>query len=797
MTLNRFFPFLILFLASGNFFGQAEMPYKDSTATVEARVVDLVNRMTLEEKVGQLSTLLGWKMYEKTENGVRESEALHQAITNQKIGALWGTLRADPWTQKTLKTGLDPQNAAVATNAIQKYAIKNSRLGIPLFIEEEAMHGHMAIGTTVFPSGIGQGSTWDPELLTEMGSAIAQELRAQGAHIGYGPILDLAREPRWSRVEETFGEDPYLTAQLGMGVIKGFQGEGWNNGNGNNNVISTLKHFAAHGISQGGHNGNAVHIGERELFQDYLYPFREAVGFGALSVMTAYSSIDGIPSTAHTRLLQHTLKDNWGFNGFVVSDLGSIDGLVGSHHISATMEDAAALAMNAGVDADLGGNGFDQALLTAVKSGKVSENRLDEAVKRVLRLKFEMGLFEHPYVNVEDVKSHVRTKKHVQLAKKVAQESIILLKNQVDLLPLNKNLKHIAVIGPNADVQYNQLGDYTAPQEEENIVTVLEGIQQKMPNAIIAYAKGTAIRDTTQTDIPSAVQVAKNAEVAIVVLGGSSARDFKTEYLETGAATVSTAKKEIISDMESGEGYDRSTLKLMGKQLELLQAVYATGTPTVLVLIKGRPLLLNWPAENVPAIVDAWYPGQQGGNAIADVLFGDYNPAGRLPISVPKNVGQLPVYYDYLKPERRDYVEGDGKPLFPFGYGLSYSNFQYKNVKIEVEGNGKETTITVNFSLKNTSEIDGEEVAQLYIKDLVSSVVTPVKQLKAFKRIFLKAGEQKTLQFILKPKDLSLFNAKMKQVAEAGEFDIMIGGSSEDIRLTETFTLSENISLQE
>ncbi len=802
MTLKRFSSFFLLFVASGTIFGQNQPVYKDSTATAEARTIDLVNRMTLEEKVGQLSTLLGWKMYEKTKNKVTESAALQSAISNQHIGTLWGTLRADPWTQKTLKNGLDPQKAAVATNAIQKYAIEKSRLGIPLFLAEEAMHGHMAIGTTVFPSGIGQGSTWDPEILTEMASAIAEELRAQGAHIGYGPILDLAREPRWSRVEETFGEDPHLTAQLGLGVIKGFQGENWNtndnknnNKNSNNKVISTLKHFAAYGVSEGGHNGNAVHIGARELFQDYLYPFREAIDFGALSVMTAYSSIDGIPSTSHKELLQGILKEKWGFKGFVVSDLGSIEGLLGSHHVAATAEDAAALAINAGVDADLGGKGFDRALLNALKSGKVDENRLDEAVKRVLLLKFKMGLFEHPYVNIVAVKQHVRTEKHIALARKVAQKSIILLKNEDNLLPLNKNLKHIAVIGPNADMQYNQLGDYTAPQAEENIVTVLEGIQQKMPNAIITYAKGTAIRDTTETDIKSAVEAAKNAEVAIVVLGGSSARDFKTEYLETGAATVSAVKDELLGDMESGEGFDRSTLNLMGKQLQLLQAVYATGTPTVLVLIKGRPLLLNWPAENIPAMLDAWYPGQEGGNAIADVLFGDYNPAGRLPVSVPKNVGQLPIYYDYLKPERRDYVEGDGKPLYSFGYGLSYSDFEYKNSKISVEKTGKETVIIVSFSLKNTSEIDGEEVAQLYINDKVSSVVTAVKQLKGFKRVFLKAGEEKTLQFTLTPKDLALFNAEMKQVAEAGEFQVMIGASSEDIKLTETFQLTENILL--
>ncbi|WP_442846152.1 glycoside hydrolase family 3 N-terminal domain-containing protein [Leeuwenhoekiella sp. H156] len=767
--------------------------YKNPGLSIEQRVDDLLMRMTTEEKVGQLSTLLGWPMYTKTKKGVVASEALKTAVATQNIGALWGTLRADPWTQKTLQTGLNPQLAAKATNAIQKIAVEESRLGIPLFLAEEAMHGHMAIGTTEFPAAIAQASTFNPDLNQKMGAAIAVELRAQGAHIGYGPILDLAREPRWSRVEETFGEDPYLIAEMGLGLIKGFQGSGIDQ---KDRVIATLKHFAAYGVSEGGHNGGAVHVGERELMQAYMYPFKKAIDNGALSVMTAYSSVDGIPSTAHKKLLTGLLREQWGFKGFVVSDLGSIEGIKNDHHAAATLEEAAALAMNAGVDVDLGGNGFDDALFSAFKAGDVSEDRLDEAVKNVLRLKFEMGLFENPYVDEKLPAKVVRNPEHTALAKEVALEGITLLKNEGNLLPLSKDLKKIAVIGPNADTMYNQLGDYTAPQDPEYIITPLEGIRAKWPNAEVTYVKGTAIRDTTQTDIPAAVAAAKEAEVAIVVLGGSSARDFKTEYLETGAASVSSKEDELLSDMESGEGYDRSTLDLMGKQLELLQAVAATGTPTVLVLITGRPLLINWPAKHIPAILDAWYPGSQGGQALAEVLIGDYNPAGRLPISIPRSVGQTPVYYNHWWPKRRDYVEESAAALYAFGHGLSYTQFEYSGLTISQSGNGKDTAFDVSVTVENTGDHDGDEVVQLYLRDEVSSVVTPVKQLRGFKRIHLAKGESKTLSFQITPEDLALYNVDMDFVAEAGSFEIQLGASSQDIRLTDTLTLTETIPIK-
>ena len=768
--------------------------YKDSSASVEERVNDLLQRMTIEEKVGQLSTLLGWDMYAKKRNNVAESDIFRKAVKEQHIGMLWATLRADPWTKKTLETGLNPELAAKATNAMQKYVIEETRLGIPLLLSEECPHGHMAIGTTVFPTSIGQSSTWNPELIKEMATVIAEEARLQGGHIGYGPVLDLAREPRWSRVEETYGEDPVLNSRMGEAMVLGFQGDDLKSGY---NLISTLKHFAAYGVPEGGHNGNAVHVGTRELQHSYLPPFKAAVNAGALSVMTAYSSIDGVPSTANHWLLNGLLRNEWNFDGFVVSDLGSIEGLLGNHHIAATFPEAAALAINAGVDADLGGKGYGTHLLKALKSGEVSENILNTAVRRILRLKFEMGLFENPYVDPAKAKKEVRSRKHIALARKVARESVTLLKNQENILPLSKDIKSIAVIGPNADNIYNQLGDYTAPQAEDNIVTVLEGIKDKVsPATKVTYVKGCAIRDTTQIDIAGAVQAAKQAEVAVVVLGGSSARDFKTKYIDTGAATIGPdTGTGIISDMESGEGYDRSTLHLLGKQTKLLRAIVETGTPTILILIKGRPLLLNWPSENVPAILDAWYPGQEGGNAIADVLFGDYNPSGKLPISVPKSVGQLPVYYNALFPVKHNYVEEDAKPLYSFGHGLSYTDFRYEGLTVTVDESENDVTVNIKFRIKNTGPRDGDEVAQLYLRDDVSSVVTPQKQLKAFKKVHLRAGEEKTLEFRLKARDMMLWNTRREWVTEAGTFSLMIGASSEDIRLNSSFEISRNIKI--
>lgn len=768
--------------------------YKNPSLAVEDRVTDLLSRMTLEEKIGQLLCFQGWEMYTKTNDGVAYSEKFKKNVDEKHVGMFWATLRADPWTMKTLKTGLNPRLAAEATNNMQKYAVENTRLGIPILFAEECPHGHMAIGTTVFPTSIGQSSTWNPLLIQEMATAIALEARLQGSHIGYGPVLDLAREPRWSRLEETYGEDPFLASKMGVAMVQGFQGNDIGSGA---NVVSTLKHFVAYGVPEGGHNSAISQVGERDLFQNFMLPFKSAVDAGALSIMTAYNSMDGIPCTSNGNLLTNLVRDDWGFNGFFVSDLGSIEGLVHSHRVAESFEQASKLSLNAGVDVDLGGRSY-QSLSSAINGGTLDIGVIDSAVRRVLRIKFDMGLFENPYVDAEKAATTTRNEKHVELARKVARESIVLLKNEEETLPLRKNMKSIAVIGPNADNMYNQLGDYTAPQDEENVVTVLQGIRNHVAkNTQVTYVKGCDIRDTTQTNIPQAVEAAKNAEVAIVVLGGSSARDFKTEYQDTGAALTKKEEGDSkLSDMESGEGYDRSTLMVMGKQLELLHKVLETGTPVIVVLIEGRPLNLAGYEEKVAALLTAWYPGQEGGNAISDILFGDYNPAGRLSVSVPKHVGQLPVYYNNLIPERQRYVDGDSKPLFNFGYGLSYSEFEYSNLNIVPFEENDAIDIRITFDLTNKGKYDGDEVPQLYVRDVAGSVVTARKQLKDFRRIHLRAGETKRVSFNLSADELSLFNQQMQKVVEPGYFAVMIGASSEDIRLNDKFKIENEVLLR-
>lgn len=768
--------------------------YKNPAVPIPERVEDLLKRMTPEEKTGQLVTLLGWEMYDNSTGKLQVSSKFKQAVADQHAGSLWATLRADPWTQKTIANGLNPYTAAQASNMLQKYVLEHTRLQIPMFLAEECPHGHMAIGATVFPTAIGQGSTWNPELIGQMAAVIAGEARLQGAHIGYGPVLDLAREPRWSRVEETYGEDPFLNGQMGKAMVKGFQGGKISSGK---NVISTLKHFTAYGAAEGGHNGGVVNTGTRELYQSYLPPFRAAIEAGAGSIMTAYNSVDGVPCTANSYLLQDVLRNSWGFKGFVVSDLGSIDGLVGNNHVAANMSDAAAIALRAGVDSDLGGAAFNKPLQEALRTSPALQQQVDEAVGRILTLKFQMGLFEHPYVDPSKARQTVRNAEAVSLARRVAQESVILLKNEKQTLPLSKRIRSVAVIGPNADNVYNQLGDYTAPQDPGNVITVLAGIQAKLPKGVkIRYVKGCAIRDTSENNIAEALQAARESDVAVVVLGGSSARDFKTEYISTGAATVSDQSKERVSDMESGEGFDRQSLDLMGKQLELLQAVVKTGKPVVIVFIGGRPLNLNWPSEHVPAILNAWYPGQQGGNAIADVLFGDYNPAGRLPISIPRSVGQLPVYYNYKRPQKHNYVEGSADPLYAFGYGLSYSQFTYSELQVESQETD-DLRVVISLRVSNTGKLDGDEVVQLYLQDKLASVVLPEKQLKAFQRIHLKAGETQTVQFTLNAEDLAIFNVQMQEQVEAGVFKVMIGAASTDIRLEKEFKISKDYLLSQ
>jgi len=777
-------PYLTLIvIAIISFTAQAapKFPYKDPKLPVEDRVEDLLSRMTIEEKAGQLVCLMGWDSYVRNGNKVTVSDKFRHEVDSLNVGMYWAVFRADPWTRKTLANGLNPALAAQAANAMQRYVIEHTRLGIPIFLAEEAPHGHMAIGTTVFPTGLGLAATWSTDLMRQVGSIIGKEIRLQGGHISYGPVLDLSRDPRWSRVEETLGEDPYLCGTMGAAIVEGLGGGKLNMPY---STIATLKHFIAYGSTEGGQNGARSIVTPRELQQVFLPPFKQVIDAGALSVMTSYNSLDGVPCTANGHLLTDVLRKQWGFErGFVVSDLFSIDGIRGTHHTAATTQDAAIQALLAGVDVDLGGNCFTR-LVDAVKGGVVSEETLNTAVRRVLRMKFEMGLFERPYVNAREAARSVNDNRAIATAWQAALESITLLKND-GILPLSKD-KTVAVVGPNADNIYNMLGDYTAPQPAIKILTPCRGIQVKVGQEHCLYAKGCAIRDTTACDIPGAVAIARQADVVIAVVGGSSARDFKTTYEETGAAT---AEQPSVSDMECGEGFDRATLDLSGRQLELLKALKATGKPLVVVYIEGRPLDKNWADENANAVLTAYYPGEQGGNAIADVLFGDYNPAGRLPVSVPRHVGQLPVYYNRPVPTAHDYVEMSAKPLYPFGHGLSYTTFEYSGLTITPDDKGGGWNVTLEVT--NTGSRGGEEVVQLYLRDRIASVVQPERTLKAFERIKLNAGEARTVTMHLDREDLAIVDANRQWTVEPGTVDVLVGASSGDIRLKGEIVVKE------
>lgn len=734
--------------------------YRNANAPVEARVADLLSRMTLEEKAGQLRCVFGWPCLERSPEGDwRVADSFRRQVGDDKIGMLWATFRADPWTRRSLSEGLDPRRAATMANELQRFAVDSTRLGIPLFLAEEAPHGHMAIGTTVFPTGLGMAATFDPALMERVGERTAHEVRAQGGHISYGPVLDLAREPRWSRVEETLGEDPLLSATMGAALAKGARCH----------TLPTLKHFIAYGTTLGGQNGGAASLGRLDLLGSYMPPFKAAIDAGAASVMTSYNAIDGVPTTVNPWLYNKVLRKDWGFHGTVVSDLYSINIVNNTLHVVPTLRDAAVMALKAGVDIDLGAQAY--ALLPeAVRRGEASEALLDSACARVLRQKFEMGLFEQPYVKVPEKACPDR-----MLARKVAQESVTLLKND-GVLPLRKR-QRLAVVGPNADNIYNMLGDYTAPQPDSAVVTVREGLEEK--GFEVCYAKGCAVRDTTATDIGAAVAAAGKADVVIAVVGGSSARDFKTSYLETGAAAAAQA---VVSDMESGEGFDRMTLGLLGDQQRLLDALKATGKPLVVVYIEGRPLNKNWASCNADALLTAYYPGMEGGSAVADVLAGDVNPSGKLPVSVPRSVGQLPVYYNKPLPEAHAYVEGTAKPLYPFGFGLSYTTFHIGHVAISKAGE-------VSMDITNTGGRDGDEVVQLYVRPENATTVQPVKRLAQFRRVRLKAGETKKVAFTLTAADIGYLNPEGIWEASTGACTVMVGTSSDDIVFTGTFSL--------
>ncbi|WNS44094.1 glycoside hydrolase family 3 N-terminal domain-containing protein [Paenibacillus sp. MMS20-IR301] len=760
------------------------MLYRDRTKPAEERTAHLLGLMTTEEKVGQLIQLFGWQTYEYIQDSeeaagghVQLTEEFKRRIREGGIGSLYGTLRADPWTGVTLDNGLGPRAGAEAVNAIQRYALEHSRLGIPLLIGEECSHGHMAIGATVFPVPLLIGSTWNVDLYREMCRAVALETRSQGGAVTYSPVLDVVRDPRWGRTEECFGEDPYLIGEFAAASVEGLQGEDLSSAS---SVGATLKHFVAYGSSEGGRNAGPAHIGKRELLEVDLYPFRKAVEAGAASVMPAYNEIDGVPCTTNKELLQDVLRDEWGFRGMIITDCGAIDMLASGHDTAESGEDAAVQALQAGIDMEMSGEMFGRHLLAALRSGRLAESFVDEAASRVLDLKFRLGLFEQPFADPDLAEAVIGSEDHAELARSIAAEGIVLLKND-GVLPLSKHSGRIAVIGPNADAGYNQLGDYTSPQPPGKVATVLGGIRSKLaaePERVI-YAPGCRIKDQSAEGLEPAMQAAAGADTVVLVLGGSSARDFGEGSIDlrTGASKVT---ENELSDMDCGEGIDRMSLHLSGIQLELMQQLKALGKPVVVVYINGRPVAEPWIDEHADAILEAWYPGQEGGHAVADILFGDVNPSGRLTVSLPVDAGQLPVYYLGKRSRGARYLEGAAHPRYPFGFGLSYTEFCYSGLRIEPAEIPADGTAEVTVTVENTGSCQGAEVVQLYISDSVSKVTRPAKELKGFRKIVLEPGAKQNVSFTIGAEQLSYIGPEYKPVVEPGDFRVRVGRNVND-----------------
>jgi beta-glucosidase len=706
--------------------------YQQSNLPIEDRVQDLVSRMTLQEKARQLDMYAGVpSLVDKaTDKTHAAPDATFQPAEAEK---LLGNLGAGSIH--------DFYPSPQVANAIQQWVIQHSRLGIPALFIEEGLHGYS--DGTVFPAPINLAATWNLDLARRTGSAIAAEARSAGVDMILGPVLDLAREPRWGRVEEDFGEDPYLTGQLGLAYVQGAQGESLAT---DHTVVAEPKHFVGHGSPESGLNTSPVHIGERELRTIMLKAFEPAFREGhAGSVMAAYHEIDGVPVVADEMLFEGILRGEWGFRGFVLSDLGAIRRLVEDHHTAATPEQAIADAITAGLDMqfyDFDHATYQNAVMAAYKDGTLAAGDLDGAVTAVLRTKFRLGLFDHPFTDTS-LNTHIkRNREHLAYSLTSARQSMTLLKNENHTLPMPKTLKRIALIGPNGNIA--RYGDYEDEKNGQHI-SILDGLHTLLPNTTIDFDEGA--------DIPAAVAKARSADVAILALG---------EYQGI-----------------SGESFDRQTLDLPGNQEALLEAVAATGKPVVLILQNGRPLTISWAAEHVPAILEAWYPGEFGGQAIAETLFGDNNPSGKLTITFPRTLGQIPVFYNFDPSKTSKYVEGTREPLFPFGFGLSYTTFIFDNVTATSPASGSNDDIIVTVNVTNTGDKPGDEVAQLYLHHDTSSVEVPDKALKGFQRLHLDPGEHQTVTFHLKQSELAVWNIKRQWAIEPGSYRVNVGDSSE------------------
>ncbi|MGQ9622175.1 MAG: glycoside hydrolase family 3 N-terminal domain-containing protein [Candidatus Caldatribacteriaceae bacterium] len=733
----------------------------------------LLAQMTLEEKVAQLCAIHANRLVERG----KFSEEKAQKLLGNGIGQIT-RLMGDP--------DVEPEGAVVLGRAIQHFLRERTRLRIPAIIHEECLSGLMTKGATVFPQAIALASTFDPEMVRKVAETIRKHMRAVGVHQGLAPVLDIPRDPRWGRTEETFGEDLYLVSRMGVAYIRGLQGDNPQEG-----VIATAKHFTAYGISEGGRNLAPAKVGERELREVFLFPFEVAVReAGVRSIMNAYHDIDGVPCAASYFLLTRVLREEWGFKGIVVSDYEAVKMLATFHRVACDEKEAAVLALRAGIDVELPDMECFPYLVEAVREGRVGEEVLNEAVRRVLAVKWELGLFDEASFQEEKITLSLDVEEDRQLSREVARASLVLLKND-GVLPLRKNLKTIAVVGPSAHNPLHLHGDYSYSvhvpsvqawkgkeatwKAEVKTVTILEGIAAKVsPGTEVLYAKGCDLTASLKGELEKALEVAKRADVIVAVMGERSG---------------------LFKQSLSGEGSDRTDPVLPQAQRELLEALVALGKPVVLVLVNGRPLALSWEYERLSAILEAWYPGEEGGNAVADVLFGDYNPSGRLPISFPKEPGQIPVYYNRKPTSFSEYLSCDAYPLFSFGYGLSYTRFQYRDLEICPQKVKALESVTVSCTVENVGEQEGDEVVQLYVRDRVASCARPAKELKGFVKIHLVPGESKRITFTLFPEQLAFYDEHMRFIVEPGTFEVMVGSSSECIHLLGAFEVEEEVVL--
>jgi len=749
--------------------------YKNPKLPSQKRVDDLLKRMTLEEKAAQMMCI--WQEKAKTMVDEKGDFDLAKAKKSFRKGEGLGQVGRP----SDAGGGKKARAMAELTNAIQKFFLENSRLGIPVIFHEECLHGHAAPDGTSFPQPIALGASFNPELVEELFTMTALEARLRGAHHALTPVVDVAREPRWGRVEETYGEDPYLVSRLGIAAVKGFQGK--RNFRDKKHILATLKHFVGHGQPESGMNCAPANVSMRVLQETFLYTFKEALReAGAVTLMASYNEIDGVPSHANKWLLRDVLRKEWGFKGFIVSDYYAIWELgyrpdTHGHFVAKDSKEACRLSVEAGVNIELPDPDCYLHLVKLVKEGTLKEKQLDELVAPMLYWKFELGLFDDPYVDPDEADRVVACDEHTELALNAAHESITLLKNENNLAPLDlTKIKSIAVIGPNAD--RSLLGGYSGVPKRD--ISVLEGIKQKVGKKVkVLYSEGCKItiggswnQDAViasdpaedRKQIAEAVKVAKKADVIVLAIGGNE-----------------QTSREAWNLQHMG---DRTSLDLIGRQEELVKAMLALGKPVIAFLFNGRPLSVNLLEQQVPVIYECFYLGQETGRAVADVLFGDYNPGGKLPISFPRSAGHVPVFYNYKPSARRGYLFDDVSPLYAFGYGLSYTTFKLENARLTKKRIATNGSTQVQVEVTNTGSREGAEVVQLYIRDVVSTVTRPVKELKGFKKVWLKPGETTTVAIDITPASLKFFDINMKYVVEPGDFDIMVGTSSRDKDLT-------------